>query len=152
MTQVSFLFYMITMGYQVRILSSIALKQAPVRCGKCPHPLVKLALFQIPIAGGGYFRLFPYRLLQLLLKKMERDGDSLIMYFHPWEVDPEQPRMNGSILSRFRHYRNLEKTQQRLDYLLRDFSFGPVKELLPNLREYSPYLYHCSCLWSRCIN
>jgi len=104
-----------------------------------PPSTSKIGGIHIPIAGGGYFRLFPYRVLRFFLKRFERGGRPLIMYFHPWEVDPGQPRMNGSMLSQFRHYVNLEKTQGRLNQLLGDFSFGPIRELVPDLQE-TPYV------------
>jgi len=85
---------------------------------------------RIPIAGGGYFRLFPYPLLKGLLRRVEKQGHSLVMYLHPWELDPEQPRMKGSLLSCFRHYLNLEKTEPRLIRLLTDFSFVPLRAAL----------------------
>lgn len=94
----------------------------------------------IPVAGGGYFRLFPYSIFHRLLKRVERSGHPLIMYFHPWEFDPDQPRMQGSALSRFRHYHNLDKTKERLSRLLDDFSFGPIASLVPMVAEPSvPY-------------
>ncbi|RMH37838.1 MAG: DUF3473 domain-containing protein [Nitrospirae bacterium] len=89
----------------------------------------------IPVAGGGYFRLFPYSIFHRLLKRVEGSGHPLIMYFHPWEFDPDQPRMRGSALSRFRHYHNLDKTKERLSRLLDDFSFGPIASLVPMVAE-----------------
>ncbi len=86
---------------------------------------------RIPIAGGGYFRLFPYRMLRMMLKRLERSGQSLVMYFHPWELDPAQPRMQGTLTSRIRHYLNLEKTESRLKCLLQDFAFCPLREAVP---------------------
>ena len=85
---------------------------------------------QVPVGGGGYFRLFPYNVSRYFLKKIESQDHPLILYFHPWEIDPHQPKMNGSWLSRFRHYRNLDKTYDRLIALLQDFSFGPIRTLL----------------------
>ncbi len=86
--------------------------------------------FKVPIAGGGYFRLFPYSILHKLLRRVEAEGKPLIMYLHPWELDPEQPRMRGSFLSQFRHYLNLDKVHGRLTQLIKDFSFGPIQNLL----------------------
>ena len=88
----------------------------------------------IPIAGGGYFRLFPYRMLKPILQRVESKGQPLIMYLHPWELDPQQPRMRGSRLSQFRHYLNLEKVSSRLKALTQDFSFGPIRQLIPSLQ------------------
>jgi polysaccharide deacetylase family protein (PEP-CTERM system associated) len=97
-----------------------------------PPSTCDFAGFKIPIAGGGYFRLFPYSLLKKLLRRVEAQGQPLIMYLHPWELDPGQPRMRGSFLSKFRHYLNLDKVHGRLIQLLQDFSFGPIQALLPN--------------------
>lgn len=85
--------------------------------------------FRIPVAGGGYFRLFPYPFLRWMLKQVEATGHPLVMYLHPWELDPQQPLMNGSTVSRFRHYLNLDKTESRLMTLLTDFKFGQIREV-----------------------
>ena len=84
----------------------------------------------IPISGGGYFRLFPYWFTKMALRKInEKEKRQFIFYLHPWEFDPEQPRFNNaSRFSRFRHYNNLEKTTPRFEKLLQDFSFGPMHE------------------------
>ncbi len=95
-----------------------------------PPSTCNLAGFTLPIAGGGYFRLFPYPILKKLLRRVESQGQPLIMYLHPWELDPRQPRMRGSMLSQFRHYLNLDKVHSRLTQLLKDFSFGPIQALL----------------------
>jgi len=96
-----------------------------------PPSTCEFAGLKIPIAGGGYFRLFPYPLLKKLLRRVEAQGQPLIMYLHPWELDPDQPRMRGSFISQFRHYLNLGKVHGRLAQLLQDFSFGPIRSLLP---------------------
>lgn len=90
---------------------------------------------QLPVAGGGYFRLFPYAASKMFLKNLERQGSQLVMYLHPWELDPEQPRMDGPLLSKVRHYLNLGKTEQRLRWLLRDFSFAPINEVVRPIRN-----------------
>lgn len=86
----------------------------------------------IPIAGGGYFRFFPYLFTRWGLDRINRgEGRPFVFYLHPWEIDPEQPRIAGAAAkSRFRHYLNLDKTQARLERLLVDFSFGRVRDLL----------------------
>lgn len=86
--------------------------------------------FQVPVAGGGYFRLFPYAASKTLLQRLEKQGTKLVMYLHPWEIDPEQPRMDGPWLSQFRHYLNLHKMEKRLTALLEDFKFGSIAEVL----------------------
>jgi len=90
---------------------------------------------QLPVAGGGYFRLFPYAASKMFLKNLEKQGSQLVMYLHPWEIDPEQPRMDGPVLSKIRHYLNLGKTEQRLRWLLKDFSFGPITEVIRPIRD-----------------
>jgi polysaccharide deacetylase family protein (PEP-CTERM system associated) len=85
---------------------------------------------RLPVAGGGYFRLFPYPILRQLLKRIERAGHPLVMYLHPWEVDPDQPKMQGSCLSMFRHYINLHKTEDRLRFLLEDFCVTSIREAI----------------------
>ena len=79
----------------------------------------------IPCAGGGYFRLWPYALSKLAIKQVnKRDGWPFIFYFHPWELDPDQPRpANVALKSRFRHYLNLNIMEARLRRLLSDFSW-----------------------------
>lgn len=84
----------------------------------------------IPAAGGGYFRLYPYPFFRHLGQRLIREGKELVFYLHPWELDPEQPRIPIRRDYRFRHYVNLRKTERRLDRLLGDFSFGAMEELV----------------------
>jgi polysaccharide deacetylase family protein (PEP-CTERM system associated) len=97
----------------------------------CPQPgLIEFPLTTVrvlgrnwPGSGGGYFRLLPYSLTRWTLQHARRDlQQPLIFYIHPWEIDPEQPRQSEAPrLSRFRHYLNLSRTEERLRWLLRDF-------------------------------
>lgn len=103
-----------------------------------PPSTMSLFGFQLPVAGGGYFRLFPYGASKYFLKQLEKQGNQLIMYLHPWEIDPEQPRMDGPPLSRFRHYLNLRKTEGRLQNLLRDFRFSPIREAIASVATTCP--------------
>ena len=84
-----------------------------------------------PCGGGGYFRLFPYQLSRWALKRVnDRDKQACVFYFHPWEIDPEQPRQRGiGIRTRFRHYLNLRKMEPRLQRLIRDFKWGRMDEV-----------------------
>lgn len=79
-----------------------------------------------PASGGGYFRLMPYALSRRLLRRVnEQDRAAAVFYFHPWELDPQQPRVAGaSAKARFRHYLNLDLMEARLDRLLGDFRWG----------------------------
>ena len=86
---------------------------------------------RVPVSGGGYFRIFPYWLTRAGLRQVNDDGQPFTFYLHPWEVDPGQPRVGGiGMLSRFRHYTNLERCEPRLRRLLADFSFTTMREVL----------------------
>ncbi|MDO8356007.1 MAG: DUF3473 domain-containing protein [Nitrospirota bacterium] len=93
-----------------------------------PPSTLRMGPIRLPIAGGGYFRLYPYQILHNLLTRAATDGQPLVMYFHPWELDPDQPRMEGSLVSKFRHYLNLRKTEARLQQLVKDFRFASIRE------------------------
>ena len=96
-----------------------------------PISSVKFLGYQLPIAGGGYFRLYPYWFTRFGLNKLNRTGDEFVFYLHPWEVDPDQPRVEGvSWKSKFRHYNNLGKCLHRLRRLVNDFEFTTVEKLL----------------------
>ncbi len=100
--------------------------------GLWEYPLTTLSVanLRLPIAGGGYFRLFPYRFSAWALERINRrEEQPFIFYLHPWEIDPDQPRMNGAgWKSRFRHYNNLSKTEARLQRLLKRFRFRPITD------------------------
>jgi polysaccharide deacetylase family protein (PEP-CTERM system associated) len=85
----------------------------------------------IPISGGGYFRLFPYSLIKKALKSInQEEGQPFVFYIHPWEIDPGQPKINNvSRKSRLRHYVNLDKTEARFRVLLKDFVFLSIRDL-----------------------
>ena len=93
-----------------------------------PPSTIRIGPVRLAIAGGGYFRLYPYWILRNLLKRTAAEGHPLIMYLHPWELDPDQPRMQGPLVSRVRHYLNLRKTEARLQQLVTDFRFASIRE------------------------
>jgi polysaccharide deacetylase family protein (PEP-CTERM system associated) len=104
------------------------------------HTLVEFPLstlqafrYRLPVAGGGYFRLFPYWFTRYALGRINNaDRLPFIFYLHPWEIDTNQPRVQAGRLSRFRHYQNLDRCEQRLVALLKDFSFDTVEQVLAN--------------------
>jgi polysaccharide deacetylase family protein (PEP-CTERM system associated) len=101
-----------------------------------PLSTLKLLGQRIPVGGGGYFRLFPYWFLRWALARVNRtEGQPFIFYLHPWEVDVDQPRMPVKGFSRFRHYNNLEKSEERLNRLLDDFQFSTCRDLLQDWNE-----------------
>jgi polysaccharide deacetylase family protein (PEP-CTERM system associated) len=85
----------------------------------------------LPAGGGGYFRLLPYAVSRALLRRVNQvDARPGIFYFHPWEIDPAQPRVPGTGLkTRFRHYVNLRRTEPRLRRLLREFRWRRMDEI-----------------------
>ena len=94
-------------------------------CGLVEIPVSTLELRgkRMPCGGGGYFRLYPYVVSRWALQKLNHEeGKSGVFYFHPWEIDPKQPRQSGIPLKvRFRHYLNLHRMEQRLQRLFQDF-------------------------------
>jgi polysaccharide deacetylase family protein (PEP-CTERM system associated) len=93
-----------------------------------PVTTVRLAARNYPCGGGGYFRLLPYQVSRWAMARVNRrDAQACIFYFHPWEIDPGQPRQPGiSLKTRFRHYLNLPRMETRLRYLLKDFRWDTM--------------------------
>lgn len=107
--------------------------QTPLGKSIIEYPLtaVRVLGVNVPISGGGYFRLLPYALTRWGLRRVEAKGRPIVFYLHPWEIDPAQPRVEGARWrSRFRHYLNLERTLPRLDRLLQDFRFDTMRDCL----------------------
>jgi len=96
------------------------------------YPVSTVVYFgkRIPVAGGGYFRLFPYWFTKMALKRINvKEKQPFVFYLHPWEIDENQPRFrHARWFSRFRHYNNLGKTMARFERLLGDFSFVPLPD------------------------
>ena len=84
----------------------------------------------LPVSGGGYLRLLPIKFISSALKKINNQGHEAVIYFHPWEIDPQQPRIKAGLKSRFRHYVNLKKTYGKLEVLLSEMQFAPMAEVL----------------------
>jgi polysaccharide deacetylase family protein (PEP-CTERM system associated) len=104
-----------------------------------PLSTAKVAGFRLPVSGGGYFRLLPYWVTRWGLASINRSEQRpFVFYLHPWEIDPDQPRVPASWLSRFRHYTNLEKCEARLRRLLGEFRFGTAKDGLAQLGLLAP--------------
>jgi polysaccharide deacetylase family protein (PEP-CTERM system associated) len=92
-----------------------------------PASTLRVGRVNLPIAGGGYFRLYPAPLTLAGLSYLNRHGEPFVFYIHPWEIDPRQPRLRDAPLrSRFRHYVNLRSTQRKLARLLERFRFGSL--------------------------
>ena len=104
-----------------------------IRAGLLEVPVTTARFFDRnwPSSGGGYFRLMPYAMSRWLLNHVNRiDQQSAIFYFHPWEIDAEQPRIDGiNAKTRFRHYVNLHRTEGRIRRLLADFQWARMDEI-----------------------
>lgn len=96
-----------------------------------PPSTLKVGPLTLPVAGGGYFRLLPLALTRYAINHLNRvDHEVAMVYLHPWEIDPGQPRINGTLVSRLRHYVNIGQTYEKLSSLLAEFNFSPLKSLL----------------------
>ena len=96
-----------------------------------PVTTLRMMNRNLPSSGGGYFRLLPYALSRWMLRKVNReDRESAVFYFHPWEIDPGQPRIAGiDARTRFRHYVNIDRTEGRLQSLMQDFRWGRMDQI-----------------------
>ena len=107
------------------------LTYAAGRILEIPNSTVRVLGTNLPCGGGGYLRLLPFGVTRAALRRITRTaGRHAVIYVHPWEFDPEQPRIRASRLSRFRHYTNLHQTESRLRRLLHEFPMKPMRELL----------------------
>jgi polysaccharide deacetylase family protein (PEP-CTERM system associated) len=105
-----------------------------------PVTTVRLLNKNLPSSGGGYFRLLPYTLSRWMLTRVNRvDMEAAVFYFHPWEIDALQPRVeNIDLRTRFRHYVNISKMSDRVQRLLGDFSWGRMDDIFMNRRSSLP--------------
>ena len=105
-----------------------------IRTGLTEVPITTARLLNTnwPAGGGGYFRLMPYAVSRWLIQHVnDSDGEAAVFYFHPWEIDPEQPRVKDAhAFARFRHYVNLGRTADRLAMLLRDFRWDRIDRVV----------------------
>ncbi|MDA0658932.1 MAG: DUF3473 domain-containing protein [Planctomycetota bacterium] len=96
-----------------------------------PPAVYPIAKWRLPVSGGGYFRLYPYRASQHMLRQVNHNDRPFVFYVHPWEVDPNQPVVKaGSRMSQFRHRVNLKSNYAKLDRLLSDFRFTSMERVL----------------------
>jgi len=95
---------------------------------ECPITTFRWRERNMPVGGGGYLRIFPWWYTRFGIRSTQREGVPLIVYFHPWEVDPEQPRLPGRLKSRLRHYTNLRHMETRLRRLLQLMPFTSFRD------------------------
>jgi polysaccharide deacetylase family protein (PEP-CTERM system associated) len=95
-----------------------------------PPATIRLATKNIGVAGGGYLRLLPYSVTKWAIRKINSaEAQPAMVYFHPWELDPDQPKIAAPLRSRLRHYTNLRGMQKKIGCMLRDFRFSTVSEV-----------------------
>ena len=111
----------------------------PVRVDTAHGPLLEFPLptrrvlgRNLPATGGAYFRLYPYFVTRANVRALEREGIPVVFYLHPWELDPDHPRVPFHWKPRATHYVNLRSTRPRLERLLADFRFTTLAEVLPD--------------------
>jgi len=101
-----------------------------------PPSTFRIARAVLPVAGGGYLRLYPFCVTRWAIDRIHRkDRMPAVVYVHPWETDPDQPRIRAPLLSRFRHYVGLRSTLGKLRALTRRFRFAPMAELVARARS-----------------
>jgi len=106
------------------------IERANRRLLEIPLSTIRVGVMNLPVGGGGYLRLFPYALTRRGLLRLNRqERQPAVVYFHPWEIDPDQPRIDAGHLSRFRHYNNLRGMMGKLRKLLSDFEFAPISQV-----------------------
>lgn len=103
----------------------------PIR--EFPGTVCQIGRANIPVGGGGYLRLLPWMMTRRLLKSIRSQGRPLNVYIHPWEFDPEQPRISASRKSRFRHYQNLKSTAPKIRRMLETFRLTTMSNVLDSL-------------------
>lgn len=95
-----------------------------------PPSSISVLGLTVPVGGGAYLRHLPFSVIQGGIRRIHKRGKPAVMYVHPWEIDHEQPTIDGvDALTKFRHYRNLHTTEYKLAKLLGAFRFGAIRDL-----------------------
>jgi polysaccharide deacetylase family protein (PEP-CTERM system associated) len=100
-----------------------ALYEFPLSC-------IMIGRVKVPFGGGVFFHIFPYIWIKYCIRKCNSEGRPVVLYIHPWELDPEHPRVKAPWLSRARHYYNLRAVEPKLEKILTDFHFTSIREVL----------------------
>ena len=106
------------------------IERAAGRLAEIPPVTLRLGGMNLPAAGGAYLRIFPYSISRAAIRHCERRGVPATIYVHPWELDPDQPRLRAGRKSRFRHYQNLRTTERKLGRLLSKVQFSSLSQSL----------------------
>jgi polysaccharide deacetylase family protein (PEP-CTERM system associated) len=95
-----------------------------------PPSTLRIGSVNLPVAGGGYFRLLPLAVTRWAIRRINSEGLPFLFYLHPWEIDPGQPRFRVGLKSRLRHYTNIASCEAKLSALLAEFPMGPMGDVL----------------------
>ena len=98
-----------------------------------PISTIQVGSLRVPVGGGGYLRLLPVAWFCRSFNRLNMLGHPAVLYFHPWEIDPGQPRVSAGLRSRFRHYLNLKRMERKLCILLSSLRFAPMAEVLARI-------------------
>jgi polysaccharide deacetylase family protein (PEP-CTERM system associated) len=120
-------------GYATGLPDPHWIERPAGRLAEIPPTTLRVGGLRLPAAGGAYFRLLPYGVVRAALRQCERRDVPGTFYIHPWEVDPEQPRVAVPWVTRARHYGGLRGTLPRLERLLTEFQFAPIRETVSAL-------------------
>jgi hypothetical protein len=110
-------------------LQPVIIRRAGVEMIEFPQSVVDLGVARISCFGGGYFRLFPKEIIHLMAGFIRRKNRPLILYIHPRDLDPDQPKMPFSLTERLRYYLNVEKTEKKLDNISGRYRFSSFQML-----------------------
>jgi polysaccharide deacetylase family protein (PEP-CTERM system associated) len=105
------------------------------RIWEIPMSTIRILGKNMPVAGGGYFRLLPYWFTKMAIRRLNRGNIPAVVYIHPWEIDHHQPKINARFISRLRHYTNLDTTESKLKSLLSDFEFTRISDFLKGIPD-----------------
>lgn len=132
--------------YGMRAAPRFAFRLEDHRIPEIPVSSVQWGRWRWPCGGGGFFRLFPYWWMHRGLRRVATvDCQPCVFYFHPWEIDPEQPRITGlDARTRFRHYVNLSRFESKLRRLLKDFRWTSMKEVFAEIIGAEDLMAHAS--------
>ena len=111
------------------------IQRASGRIAEFPLATTRIFRYPVPAAGGGYLRQFPLAIVRRAFREATQRAEPATFYIHPWEVDPDQPRISVSGLNRLRHYRGLGDTLARVDTMLKEFRFTTIASYLPSLEK-----------------
>jgi len=120
-------------GYPSAPRAPYVMRRSGGAIAEFPLATTSLFGFPIPAAGGGYLRQFPLGVIRRAFREASRRGESGTFYVHPWEIDPDQPRLPVSSLNYVRHYRGLGTALARIEGLLSEFRFASISSFLPQL-------------------